>query len=816
MASILELGVNTGKWDSGLKKAKSALDNFIQANGGLSQALEKESGKMSKFVGMMGNMESKAKTAKGQMNEYKSAIEQLTIQYNRMTDAQKKAIGQEYLQAIDKMKQKYHAVNEELQAMNRSLASGKESGGGGGGMGKFGGMLSVFGGNMLTKAAGWAMNFASEIGDCVAQGIELARAGEGVRLAFERLNRPDLLDKLREATHGTVTDLELMKQAVKFNDFNLSLDEMGTLLAFAQQKAKDTGESVDYMVDSIVTGLGRQSLMILDNLGISANEVKEKMKGTGDMTKAVAEIIRQQMSDAGDYIETAADRAAKADAEVQNAMEELGRTFQPISDAGAALWHNLKVGALDLLNSAIKPLIDNFTTLGRLRREYESAGGGTRVGGDLGKLGEHKSQQNYRILLAQYDREIQKRERAIGAWEAWRRGDRSAGAESEMMWAKSNYGTDTADMRAQLNAWKQMRSEFMSGAQDIFNPKATPAATGGGGGGTTTPRTGRVGGGRVGGGRVGGGTTHQKTDAEKAAEAVTAAEKNYKDAIATATMRFEAGMDNSEDLQKRELAARERLTMAYVDAYNLVGNQAYKESFEKSAVEFNNLADVVKGKREEFEASTTALTKMSITPMDDILKGLLGEDMQTFAKRKGINLDTGDGGTRKETAADVLAKTAGKIDKHLAPFSTISSGLQEMGIKVPEGIERMIAITQGVSTILMGISALLTLIQVDTKVTAAASVSDALIPFAGGGITKAAGGMFAGHRYSGDNIPVMVNSGELILNRAQQGNLASQLTNGGLQGLALEAYIEGEDIRLAVRNANRRRGRGEYVTTKTR
>ena len=52
--------------------------------------------------------------------------------------------------------------------------------------------------------------------------------------------------------------------------------------------------------------------MILDNLGLSAAEIKEKMKDTGDMTKAVGAIIREQMQKAGDYVETAADRATKA------------------------------------------------------------------------------------------------------------------------------------------------------------------------------------------------------------------------------------------------------------------------------------------------------------------------------------------------------------------------------------------------------------------------------------------------------------------------------------------------------------------------
>jgi hypothetical protein len=77
----------------------------------------------------------------------------------------------------------------------------------------------------------------------------------------------------------------------------------------------------------------------------------------------------------------------------------------------------------------------------------------------------------------------------------------------------------------------------------------------------------------------------------------------------------------------------------------------------------------------------------------------------------------------------------------------------------------------------------------------------------------AEGGIIPGNNYN-DGLVANVSSGELILNRAQQGNLASQLQNNGIGNMQLEAVIAGEDIRLAVRNANRRRGRGEYVTSK--
>ena len=76
---------------------------------------------------------------------------------------------------------------------------------------------------------------------------------------------------------------------------------------------------------------------------------------------------------------------------------------------------------------------------------------------------------------------------------------------------------------------------------------------------------------------------------------------------------------------------------------------------------------------------------------------------------------------------------------------------------------------------------------------------------------------------SGDNLRGMtpdgtvygLNSQEIILNKAQQGNLASQLTDSAVQGFGGQPYVEGEKIFLGMNNSSRRMGRGEIVTTQT-
>lgn len=81
----------------------------------------------------------------------------------------------------------------------------------------------------------------------------------------------------------------------------------------------------------------------------------------------------------------------------------------------------------------------------------------------------------------------------------------------------------------------------------------------------------------------------------------------------------------------------------------------------------------------------------------------------------------------------------------------------------------------------------------------------------------AEGGIVQGNAYSGDNVgPVMLDAGELILNRSQQGTLAEALTNGNNQGGVGSAtpYVTGEKIVMGINNYGRRAGLGELVFSK--
>ena len=762
--NVVRLKIDSQEYDSKISRASKGLQALGQNLRSAGKTFADADKEAVVFARELGKMQTVSTSARGKVSELSAAFVNLKSDYLQMTEAEKRSpMGQAMAKSLEELKNRTIEAKHELESLNKEINGiktpdvgsivGKEGGGLFSGD-KISGMLQVFGGNMMTKAAGWAAGFVSEIGDAVKQGIELAKAGEGVRIAFERLNQPGLLDNLREATHGTVTNLELMKAAVKFNDFKLPLDELGTMLAFAQQKAKDTGQSVDYMVDSIVTGLGRKSLMILDNLVLSANEVKEKMKETGDMTKAVGEIIREQMSKAGDYVETAADRATQADVNLKNAMEELGRTFQPLSDAGASLWSSLKIGALDLLNSAVRPLIDALTEAGRIRSQFAKQGGDERVNRMLGRLSGISNSQyrknTYNAQLGNFNTKIDSYQQYLTDYMKWQ-GDKTAvGAYDRMQSFQKQTGLSLySDVKEQLEVFKRMRSEYVQGAKIILNdnPSPSPADT------TITKPTKTPKGG-------GGGTT----EPTYAADSITAQTKLVS------------------DLTKKWNDASDEMRNGYL--YQLI-------EAEKKLKEMKDEQAAIKEMKEL--GTVSGVSAQSITEQMFPTKSI--KDLQGLKIELKLPKDKTEASLTKE-----VGNMAGGI-------SQMASGLEQLGIELPEGLAQavngitsLISVVSGIATIVMAIEAL--------------TAADTIIPFARGGVVRAAGGyVVPGNYNSGDMVHAALTSGEVVLNRAQVGNLASQLQEGGGGGGGVQvARISGEQIYVALDRYLKRSGRGELLT----
>ena len=610
----------------------------------------------------------------------------------------------------------------------------------------------------LVAAAAQYASFAAVIGtvasgfaEATSKGIAMAREAEGVSKAFERLNKPGLLDNLREATHNTINDLELMKQAVKFDNFNLSLEQMGTFLAFAQQQAKDTGQDVNYLVDSIVTGLGRNSLPILDNLGLSATEIRERMKETGDMTTAVAQIIEERMKNAGDYIETASDRAAQAQTRLENAMMELGNTFGPITESSDSLWNSIKVGAVNAL-SYVGNLINYLHEAGRISKTIGNMNGG----GMMERFGNNL--RNSKDPSTLYSRQLAAINRSINA------------AEAKLQQAEKGGMGSIQIYRERVQALKEVKKQYEDLYKTISSPAKNPLIASD----TDKPKP-----------KKGGG----KTEVVYAEGSIAAQSKLVSDL----TKKWNEAAGDMQNGYLHQLVEAEKKLKEMKDQQKAV-KEMLTNGPAKAASPIGLADGMTKSMKEIEDELAKNPIKLNIEIDPEKIKAI--KSMTALQKTASDTAKVVDSiGQAFNAIEDPAAKVAGTVAQAIA---NIALGYSQA----------MLTPKDPISWIAFGAAGLAQMLAMMNAIHSSTGYAN--------------GGMVKGNSYSGDNIPAMIdggaggfaglNAGEIVLNKAAQGNLASQLQGAGFGGVNMVGEISGESIKIVLNRHLKRTGQGEIVT----
>ena len=173
-----------------------------------------------------------------------------------------------------------------------------------------------------------------------------------------------------------------------------------------------------------------------------------------------------------------------------------------------------------------------------------------------------------------------------------------------------------------------------------------------------------------------------------------------------------------------------------------------------------------------------------------------------------------------ESTLSYAKKQLAVADTMAGNLGNILSGLTKMGIELPEGLS---AIVEGTQSIISIVTSIMTLVSIISTLTAVKSTPIFGWLLAGGGVAggsrgrgvihAAMGTVVPGNTYSGDQIPAMLNAGEVVLNRSQVSTLASSLQGTGMQNMNLQAIVTGEQLRFILNANSRRRGKGEYVTS---
>lgn len=185
----------------------------------------------------------------------------------------------------------------------------------------------------------------------------------------------------------------------------------------------------------------------------------------------------------------------------------------------------------------------------------------------------------------------------------------------------------------------------------------------------------------------------------------------------------------------------------------------------------------------------------------DLTKGLM-KDAYTHDFGKDMDVLAKELKNEQKTTQLSESEQVEQMSAMVGGIQQMVGGISQLGIEIPEGFQSMLSGLQGVMMILQAIQTINT-------------VGSVLGLFRNGGIVPhaATGLMVPGNDFS-DSTPVMVSSGELILNKAQQNAVAQGLREergGGYDGIP---YVDGEKIYLGMNNFLRRSGRGEIVTSR--
>ena len=196
-------------------------------------------------------------------------------------------------------------------------------------------------------------NFAMGLGvRQISRLVAEASKVEGLRTAFETLSGEsgtltESLEKIREATDGTMSDFALFEQAnnAMILGVTKNSDEMAEMFDIAQRLGRALGKDTAQSVESLVTGIGRQSRLMLDNIGIvvKSEEAYEAYAGklgktAKDLTdaekkqaflQATMESARQKVTELGDEVLTTRDEINRFTASSENLSVAVGEALAP-------------------------------------------------------------------------------------------------------------------------------------------------------------------------------------------------------------------------------------------------------------------------------------------------------------------------------------------------------------------------------------------------------------------------------------------------------------------------------------------------------
>lgn len=231
----------------------------------------------------------------------------------------------------------------------------------------------------LLAGVGAAKDLAIAAGQTAWALGEMGAQSQRMEASFERLasgvgiSGQAMLRAMQEASRGTVSNADLMMAANRALVLGVadSAEEMAALVEAAIIRGRDVGVGATQAVNDLVTGIGRMSPQILDNLGIvgAQQSIEAYAKSLGKTSEQLTDVEKKQAmlnavlaSTKGvQVVDDAASSFERMNTALQNAQSALGELFSPAVAATAQ-------ALADAVNGAISPdtadMSSSFALLG--------------------------------------------------------------------------------------------------------------------------------------------------------------------------------------------------------------------------------------------------------------------------------------------------------------------------------------------------------------------------------------------------------------------------------------------------------------------
>ena len=712
--AIVRLKVESQEYDSKLERATQKLQHMekeCRKIGGTFEYVDKE---QLDLVKSLGQMETKATTARGKVAEMTKSYTELSLQYKRLSDQEKQSpFGKAMAQSLDQLKSRIKDANSEIKEVSQELGSGSNG---------LGGIMDALAGKigipteLLTK-----------------MGLAIGAVGAALKVAQDAFNANEsLVDEWGRTVESATSLYEGFVTSLNTGDFGGFLSRMGEI-STAARAAYDELDRLGTMKTIQGPEMSRQQAendrnraMLQTRRYIAPLDGSAGIAGmkTGDLlsdaqVKQIETDLQNGIKNISALIENEVQQTTNAiDAEYEKQASILGMTVEEFRKGTSSMAE-----------------FDKMIEMGKKYYEFENA--------------HTKTELQYNFQSGEYT-PVTTRDNAVNPFADYKK------------W--STFRVDGEDYNNLVKLIQQrdqqMSQAYSNQAQAYRTINRVEGITARGGGPLVNP---------------------------------------------------------DEVLPAGSIAEVKARIAELTKAYELAGDASTRD---RIRIQIEDL-------KRELEMMSTPLTGLGqVVPLSvellDTSKEKLAADMEELRKRLGLEpiklgVEVGTDGkgtveTAKQTekawgaAANAISAIGGALQQIEDPSAKVAGIIMQAVANIALGFAQAAASPATGAAGVFGWIAAAT-----AGVATMASTIASIKSVTKGGFAN--GGIVPGNSFSGDNLHTSdygINSGELILNRAQQNTIASQL-QGGAANIHMQGVVRGHDILLAASNYARLTGKSAGV-----